>query len=596
MDAGIGSGACDVSTRDRLESCIAELRASGDVPGEQCRALQEKLASGAFNLVVVGQFKRGKTSLINALIGDDLLPVGVVPLTSIVTLLSYGEKIAARVVYDDGREEEIALERLWEFATEKGNPQNAKHVGEVAVACPSPWLKGGVRLVDTPGIGSVYRRNTDEALRFLPKADAVLVVFSADQPVSQAERELVAQVSGYAGKIFLLLNKADLLEDTDLRECSVFTRQAVAEALGEGLPLFAVSARLARESRVTGSDDALRRSGFPAFTAALETFLAREKGNALIGSVARGLLRLASQARFSGELALKALAAPLDELKHKLERFEARNLELLGAKDEHVILMNGQRDRLLREVVERDLKIFEAELVRQLSASVERRFEENRNLPSGKLLETLDRESFEEIRRAFDAWRAVEDEKVSKAFAALCARLAAKLETAIEELYRFSSELFSIQYEAIKADVLWTDESRFYYKFWQEPPSLYLLTSSAILALPKLIGDRIVLRRARDAAIDAARTQSGRVRYDFQQRLDKSARAFKATMSRNLEAVDQGLERALRETATLRQSGEADATRRREAISASLRRLERARSQLAAILDELPSTEARGGS
>jgi GTPase SAR1 family protein len=593
VNAGIGPSARGASTLERLGSCIADLLESGDVPAEQCRALQEKLVSGVFNLVVVGQFKRGKTSLINALIGQDLLPVGVVPLTSIVTLLSYGEKVTARVVYDDGREEEIALELLWEFATEKGNPKNAKRVGEVAVTCPSPWLKAGVRLVDTPGIGSVYRHNTDVALRFLPKADAVLVVFSADQPVSQSERELLGQVAGYAGKIFLLLNKADLLEDADLRECLAFTRQTVDKALGGGLSLFAVSARLAREARLTGSEEALRLSGFPAFTTALETFLAREKGNALVGSVARGLLRLVSQAHFSRDLALKALAAPLDELTGKLGRFEARKSELLGAKDEHAILMNGERERLLREIVEKDLEAFETGLVGQVASSVERRFEENRNLPSKGLVETLERQSVEEIRQAFDAWRATEDEKVSKSFAALCARLGGKLDAAIEELYRFSSELFSIPYETIKTDVLWTDESRFYYKFWQQPPSLYLLTSSAILALPKLIGDRIILRRARDAAIDAVRTQSGRVRYDFQQRLEKSALAFKARMSQNIEAVDQGLERALRETVSLRQSGEADADRRREAISASLQRLARARAQLAAILHELPDREPR---
>jgi hypothetical protein len=202
----------------------------------------------------------------------------------------------------------------------------------------------------------------------------------------------------------------------------------------------------------------------------------------------------------------------------------------------------------------------------------------------------------EEIRQAFDAWRATEDEKVSKSFAALCARLGGRLDAAIEELYRFSSELFSIPYETIKTDVLWTDESRFHYKFWQEPPSLYLLTSSAILALPKLIGDRIILRRARDAAIDAVRTQSGRVRYDFQRRPEKSALAFKVRMAQNIEAVDQGLERALRETVSLRQSGEAEAERRREIFSASLRRLEHARSRLAAVLDELPGTEARSES
>ena len=153
------------------------------IPSGELAALCQRVESDVFNLVAVGEFKRGKSSVLNALIGMDILPVGVVPLTAIATIVSHGEQVTVEVAFDNGERRSVAPQALADYVTEKGNPHNSRGVQEVYVTCPSPWLASGVRLIDTPGIGSVYRHNSEVTYRFLPHADAVLFLLSADQPV-----------------------------------------------------------------------------------------------------------------------------------------------------------------------------------------------------------------------------------------------------------------------------------------------------------------------------------------------------------------------------------------------------------------------------
>ena len=181
-------------------------------------SLSEKVRTNTLNLVVVGQFKRGKTCLINALMGVDLLPTGVVPLTSIVTILTYREALHIEVSFQDGNVAKIDPRELVEYVTEPGNPKNAKNVKEVLVSYPSPYLKDGVRLVDTPGVGSVYIHNTDVAYEYLPNCDAALFLLSVEQPVSQAEIDFLKDVQQYSDKIFFLLNKIDYVTDREIKE------------------------------------------------------------------------------------------------------------------------------------------------------------------------------------------------------------------------------------------------------------------------------------------------------------------------------------------------------------------------------------------
>jgi len=573
-----------------LEQVAGRLADLSDVPEAPLRDLRGKLASQTFNLVVVGQFKRGKTSVINALIGADLLPVGVIPLTSVVTVLSYGNSIAIRVLFDDERQEAIAPERLVDYVTEKGNPHNVKGVREVAIAYPSPWLQGGVRLIDTPGIGSVYRHNTDVAYRFLPRADAVLFMLSVDQPVSQAEHDFLKEVSGYAGKTFVLLNKIDLLSEAELRESLAFTEQAVTEVLGQA-EVYPVSARRAIEANAQRSDVLGQQSRFPAFSQALRAFLLEEKGRTLVTSIGRTLLRLISQTRFNLDLELKSLATPIEELRVKVRAFEDKRREVLAARDDYAILMDGEIKKLQHETVEEDLNAFLSRLVKLLLASVDRRYAEHRRLPLKRLHETLEQEIIEEMRGAYDEWRVAEDAKVAQQFNAACERLAQRLDQTVDELFRFSAELFAVPYDAVRAESLWTVESGFYYMFWSEPVSLEILSTSALFALPKAIGDRLVLRRIRRFAQEYADIQSGRLRYDFAQRLERSGREFKTAIMDRIEATVAGVESAVTKGTRLGQTAAQETQVRTQALTRALQILQETQAQLMTILENLPAAE-----
>jgi ribosome biogenesis GTPase A len=134
-----------------LSECIKDMLAIGNIRRSPCEELRDKILTDTFNLVVVGQFKRGKTSLINALLGNAILPVSVAPLTSIVTIITYGEALRVSVHFNYGGTAEISSENIHEYVTEKGNPKNAKDVREVVLTYFSSYLRDGVRLIDTPG-------------------------------------------------------------------------------------------------------------------------------------------------------------------------------------------------------------------------------------------------------------------------------------------------------------------------------------------------------------------------------------------------------------------------------------------------------------
>jgi len=137
--------------KEELVQCIdAALRIDG-LNRAICDELKNKIKQNVFNLVVLGQFKRGKTSLINALLSAEILPTAVVPLTSIATIIKHGETLHVNVFFNNGNVIEIDPVELNQYVTEKGNPKNEKDVQQVVITYPSPYLKDGVRLIDTPG-------------------------------------------------------------------------------------------------------------------------------------------------------------------------------------------------------------------------------------------------------------------------------------------------------------------------------------------------------------------------------------------------------------------------------------------------------------
>ncbi|MFN3397352.1 MAG: hypothetical protein ACK4ZS_02320, partial [Sulfurimicrobium sp.] len=304
---------------------------------------------------------------------------------------------------------------------------------------------------------------------------------------------------------------------------------------------------------------------------------------ALAASVAKGLLRLVSQARFNAELARSSLSTPVEELQRKVAAFEQKRGEMAQEKRDFAILLEAEVKRLAGQDVTADVEAFKLKLTGEIERKVKNRFEVMRHLPSGELHEDLQHYVVDEVRAAWDSFRRDEDEKLEVAFQGLCERFSGKIDATVDALYRFSSELFSVPFEAIGAESAWSEKSRFYYKFWETPGSLKIMATSLLHALPKFLGDALILKAAQNYGRELVDTQAGRVRYDFAQRLDKSMRDFRAAMLERIDATLAGIETAVKNgmEASAKTASGADAKARE--LAESVARLDGLATRLQAL-------------
>ena len=569
--------------KEELLKCIDDMLVIENIPGCPCEDLRDKVKNNVFNLVVLGQFKRGKTSLINALLGAEILPTAVVPLTSIATILKYGEALRIKVFLNDGSVKEIRPETLPLYVTEKGNPKNEKDVREVVVTYPSQYLKDGVQLIDTPGVGSVYHHNTDIAYQYIPKSDAALFLLSVDQPVSRAELDFLTDVKEYSDRIFFLQNKADYVGPKDLEESIDFSRNVLKESIDSDIRIFPVSAKLALDGKLSGSDEILERSYLPAFEKLLHKFLIEEKGRVLIVSVSNTLLRVLSQAMLELELEIKSLATPVDELKKKIEMFENREKDVLEDKKDFDILLDGEVARIVKNVLDEDLESFKKELASNLLPGLESLFADNRDLSSRQLYKVLEEYVVSEVKNACNNWRSKEDGKLADTFEAVCKRFIGKIYDTVDGLLKFSSDLFSIPFEVFRSEELWSMKSRFYYKFRNEPVSLELITRSFTFALPRFISDRIFLKNSREFMLEMIDKQGGRMRFDFTERLNKSKYDFRWKMLQRIETTIEGISSAINKGMTEKSKGESSVRKRKQELREVMQKLDTVKGKLIEI-------------
>ena len=199
---------------------------------EEARAIAQRVAEGRFFVACVGQFKRGKSTLLNALVGENVLPTGIVPVTTVPTVVRHGPAPAARVRFQRGAWQKISVADLPQFVSDELNPENSKGVAGVEVFSPSALLATGMCLVDTPGLGSVFAANTAATQAFIPHIDAALIVVGADPPIAGEELTLVEAVGKQVKDLLVVLNKADRATDHERNVAREFTARVLAKPLG----------------------------------------------------------------------------------------------------------------------------------------------------------------------------------------------------------------------------------------------------------------------------------------------------------------------------------------------------------------------------
>lgn len=307
----------DPTARLRALAGLAERTGAASV-GRDAAEVAARVAEGRFYVACVGQFKRGKSTFLNALVGEPVLPTGVVPVTSAITILRHGRR-GARVRFEDGRADDISLEELPAYVTERENPENRKRVRAVEVFLPSPLLARGMCLVDTPGLGSAFGGNAVMTREFVPHVDAALVVVGADPPVSGDEVALVQEVARHARHLLVALNKADRLTDDERREGARFAVQLLSSRLHR--PIGRIYEVSAQERIASGAPT----RDWAELAGSLEALADAAGAELVLAAEARAVDRL-------GRALLAEIGERRDALTRPLEESERR----LGALDRHV--------------------------------------------------------------------------------------------------------------------------------------------------------------------------------------------------------------------------------------------------------------------
>lgn len=259
-------------------------RSRNDALDREISELTKKLAEDRFYLTVVGQFNRGKSTLMNAVLGKDYLPSGIVPVTSAITAVSYGsrERVLLRVA-GSNLTNEIGIRELADFVTERMNPGNRNRIEMAEVQVPVEILQRGFFFVDTPGLGSAVHENTTTTLNFLPSADAIIFVTSCDAPLTAGELGYLRQCRSAVRQLFLVVNKMDLVSGADRESLIAFVKSKALEELDDaGVCVYGVSARCALEARTSSDAAKLAESGLPELEADLVTYITSQKRTDLL--------------------------------------------------------------------------------------------------------------------------------------------------------------------------------------------------------------------------------------------------------------------------------------------------------------------------
>ncbi|MEG3844189.1 dynamin family protein, partial [Microcoleus sp. herbarium14] len=419
---------------------------------EDITTASQNLRGGVFRLLVLGDMKRGKSTFLNALIGENLLPSDVNPCTALLTILRYGSEKKVTVYFNDGK----SPQQL-DFKSFKQNytidPAEAKRLEQeqkpafpdidcAVVEYPLSLLEKGIEIVDSPGLNDTESRN-ELSLGYINNCHAILFVLRATQPCTLGERRYLENyIKGRGLSIFFLINAWDqvresLIDPDDTEELAeaegklyrVFKANLAEYCVTDGHDIydervFAITSIKALRLRVKNSDSDLEGTGFPEFMAALNTFLTQERAISELRPARTLARQISTHVREAVERRLPLLDRDVNELKEKINSVEPEFNSLTQIRDEFQKEIIGVRDRKSRAI---------ADSFRTFVLNLENTFETDflRYQPELRFMDFFSqgkREAFEiSLRQAFEqyindklsAWTLTAEQEMNSAFAHL---------------------------------------------------------------------------------------------------------------------------------------------------------------------------------
>ncbi len=530
---------------------ISELGEDFSVPHADLQLVQQRLGEGRFHLAVLGQFKRGKSTLLNALLGDDLLPTDILPVTAIPTFIHSGPEVGGKVFFFDRPEPEtftVSAEHslsdfLNDYVTEAGNPHNQRQVSRVEISHPAPLLQQGVVLIDTPGVGSTLKHNTEVAHQILPQCDAALFLVSPDPPITEMELEYLQQIKQQMPRTFYLLNKVDFLEEQEQTVSLRFLADQLSRFYASDPQVMPISARNGLNARLSGDEAGWRKSGMQLVEQNLIDFFAREKQQILYQALGHRTEDLLNGVIMQLHLSLTALKLPEDELQQRLEKFRQSLPAIEREQQAAADVLAGDLKRAIKRLAE-EIEGLRERGKQQILTQVETHLE---SVEDPEQMERLVHETIAgETDQFFGPAMSSVAEIIRREATELLSINQQRSNQLIEQVRQTAAELFAIPYQAPVADSSYT---RFDVPAWSHD----LFTSDMDPLGQKLSRKFFSKKYRRRRTVNRLREESRKLLYKnveqiswaLRQSLDESFRQFGVDLREQLEKTITATRKAM---------------------------------------------------
>ncbi len=553
---------------DKLDKIIASMSNVKVINQQMCaiKKLKGRLAQNELIISVIGQFKRGKTALVNAILGEEILPVGIVPLTSVVTKIRNGNTFKAVVHFLDGSSRQILQTELSGFISEQENKNNHKNVDFVDLWYPCNLLGHGVTLVDTPGVGSVHRHNTKASYAFVQKSDAVLFVLSVDSPINELEEEFLLQAEQYASKFYFVVNKVDTIDDASRAEYLAYCKTVLQGVLvKEPVELYPISA-LTGEG-ITEVLNVIRRD------------ISSSAGQILQSSICIKAKDVVQEAVSKLDLYASAISLSIEELNEETASLTEKQRELDAMADQTDLLLKQQADKLVEHIelsLSAQIPCIEESVLGELTAA----YQKAQEAPSRRLEQVLS--------EVLDARLRVELERLNEdGFATLSAgydSIVKALNMKMQEIKQYVAQMIqeffgvSYQYEAKEYSV--SERSDFFFRINVASGKYFLDVDELTHLLPRRfanprIYEKIVARLEKDLQANI-----NNMVYNYRYKMQESIRTLCTDFIADVSAIQSELSQVLH---AARASVESEGKIAKE----QTREIQRIRAELAAQVQKL---------
>lgn len=538
---------------DPLEAILGDLAELDDASAHaQAAQLRDRLHAGQLRVALVGEAKRGKSTFGNALLGEELLPTGVAPVTSISTEVRAGTARQLDVVLEGDKECSANVLELPNYVSERLNPHNRRHVTQVTVRLPNSLPHPQMVLIDTPGVGSVFRHNTAVAREAYDAMDAAVFVLTADPPISDSEVALLREVAQLSVRVFVVLNKVDQLEPDESAESMAFVSHVLEGVLEDRPAIWPCSARQGLRARVAGDESGWRASGMADFVDALVSHLEQHRARDLRASIAAAASRLAARQLDGLTLTLASVEALEADQQDRVVEF-GRRLQAIDRRSEEAVELVEAHMRRVRRELDEDY----ARGVDRTSVRVRQILEAFLGTAGDLRPAEVERRAREVIaeatRPAIEAWCSDWYGPLQGSYRDLADRLQALLGEAAGDLHEAARELLGVRLRSSMPVLALPELPALRFDFGPDVGWNHALVAGLRTHAPAWIARRRVEGYVRDELTRTVDKHLGRARAEFQVTLEDSVRRLQRDLVAAFAELTQGLRAGQESALTLYQ-------------------------------------------